>query len=307
MEESTKIYWEKQESSLCGVHCVNNLLQGAYFSEWDLSSIAVQLTEEERKLMMAGGAESAEFLSFMAQDSHHVDDSGNFSVEVLKKALSTFGLSLVSYGSETTKNARENPCGEIGFICNLSSHWFAVRKLGIQWFNVNSLCKQGPEFISDFYLSAFLSQLASEGYSIFVVQGKYPRSMAGSEGSGRGQWMNVADVITRSKTVTKKEPKKPAKPMTEEEQLHAAMQASMDEAKQKSDDAYEREQLERAMNMSLDARPAPPKKVQPSAPPAAVAAVSSSPASSSASQEDRELELALKMSMQQSDSIAPIG
>ena len=48
------------------------------------------------------------------------------------------------------------------YICNFKEHWFTVRKLGHQWFNVNSLL-QYPELISDTYLSLFLIQLQHEG------------------------------------------------------------------------------------------------------------------------------------------------
>jgi hypothetical protein len=59
------------------------------------------------------------------------------------------------------------------FICNHESHWLTVRRLGQQWFNLNSLLKK-PELISDTYLSLFLHQLQMEGYSIFVVVGVVP-------------------------------------------------------------------------------------------------------------------------------------
>uniref|UniRef100_A0A673JXW6 ubiquitinyl hydrolase 1 n=1 Tax=Sinocyclocheilus rhinocerous TaxID=307959 RepID=A0A673JXW6_9TELE len=42
------IFHEKQEGSLCAQHCLNNLLQGEYFSPVELSAIAQQLDEEER-------------------------------------------------------------------------------------------------------------------------------------------------------------------------------------------------------------------------------------------------------------------
>lgn len=48
------------------------------------------------------------------------------------------------------------------YICNFRQHWFCVRKLGNQWFNLNSLLT-GPELISNTYLSLFLTQLQQEG------------------------------------------------------------------------------------------------------------------------------------------------
>ncbi|XP_051869177.1 ataxin-3 isoform X3 [Pristis pectinata] len=66
---------------------------------------------------------------------------------------------------------------ERAFICNYKEHWFTVRKLGKQWFNLNSLLT-GPELISDTYLALFLAQLQQEGYSIFVVRGDLPECEA---------------------------------------------------------------------------------------------------------------------------------
>jgi hypothetical protein len=50
------------------------------------------------------------------------------------------------------------------FICNYRDHWFTIRRLGRQWFNLNSLLT-GPELISDTYLAMFLAQLQQEGNS----------------------------------------------------------------------------------------------------------------------------------------------
>ena len=66
-------------------------------------------------------------------------------------------------------------------------HWFAIRRLGNQWFNLNSLL-EGPELVKDqncdlhqlfeqvsnSYLGEFLAQLQQEGYSIFLVTGGLP-------------------------------------------------------------------------------------------------------------------------------------
>lgn len=55
----------QQEGSLCAQHCLNNLLQGEYFTAVDLSSIAHQLDEEERMRMAEGGMGSEEYRTFL--------------------------------------------------------------------------------------------------------------------------------------------------------------------------------------------------------------------------------------------------
>lgn len=59
------LFHYQQEGSLCAQHCLNNLLQGEYFSPVELSSIAQQLDEEERMRMAEGGVSSEEYRTFL--------------------------------------------------------------------------------------------------------------------------------------------------------------------------------------------------------------------------------------------------
>jgi len=95
-DDATLLYHEKQQASLCGRHALNNLVQGPVFDEFALAQIAQELDESETALMMADGhGDSVETLRFLAEGSHNVDDSGNFSISVLREALSrTFGLGI---------------------------------------------------------------------------------------------------------------------------------------------------------------------------------------------------------------------
>ncbi|RVE57207.1 hypothetical protein OJAV_G00213960 [Oryzias javanicus] len=171
------IFHEKQEGSLCAQHCLNNLLQGEYFTPVDLSSIAQQLDEEERMRMAEGGMGSEEYRTFLQQPSGNMDDSGFFSIQVISNALRVWGLELILFNSREYQSLMINPINEKAFICNYKEHWFTIRKLGQQWFNLNSLLT-GPELISDTYLALFLAQLQQEGYSIFVIQGNLPECEA---------------------------------------------------------------------------------------------------------------------------------
>ncbi|NXY90651.1 ATX3 protein, partial [Alcedo cyanopectus] len=167
-----------QEGSLCAQHCLNNLLQGEYFSPVELSSIAQQLDEEERMRMAEGGVSSEEYRTFLQQQpSVNMDDSGFFSIQVISNALKVWGLELILFNSPEYQRLGIDPINEKSFICNYKEHWFTVRKLGKQWFNLNSLL-MGPELISDTYLALFLAQLQQEGYSIFVVKGDLPECEA---------------------------------------------------------------------------------------------------------------------------------
>nr|KAF6483208.1 ataxin 3 [Rousettus aegyptiacus] len=92
------IFHEKQEGSLCAQHCLNNLLQGEYFSPVELSSIAHQLDEEERMRMAEGGVTSEDYRTFLQQPSGNMDDSGFFSIQTIffftgyKQCLESLGF-----------------------------------------------------------------------------------------------------------------------------------------------------------------------------------------------------------------------
>ncbi|XP_034952497.1 ataxin-3-like isoform X2 [Chelonus insularis] len=104
-----------------------------------------------------------------------MDDSGYFSVQVISSALKVWGLELIPYNSTepTALTAQNNPSQMRAYICNYKGHWFTIRKIGNQWFNLNSILS-GPQLLSDTYLAMYLAQLIQEGYSIFIVIGDLP-------------------------------------------------------------------------------------------------------------------------------------
>uniref|UniRef100_A0A3Q3G425 ubiquitinyl hydrolase 1 n=1 Tax=Labrus bergylta TaxID=56723 RepID=A0A3Q3G425_9LABR len=147
------IFHEKQEGSLCAQHCLNNLLQGEYFTPVDLSSIAHQLDEEERMRMAEGGMGSEEYRTFL---------------QVISNALRVWGLELILFNSREYQSLMINPIKYEEFvIINKLIKLIHLKKktlflFSLQWFNLNSLLT-GPELISDTYLALFLAQLQQEG------------------------------------------------------------------------------------------------------------------------------------------------
>ncbi|GAB1863804.1 ubiquitinyl hydrolase 1 [Camponotus japonicus] len=173
------IFHEKQEGYLCAQHCLNALLQGPYFNAVDLASFGHQMDEEERIRMAESGVDSEDYKLFLEQPSGNMDDSGYFSVQVISSALKVWGLELIPYNSteSTALLAQNDPSRMRAYICNYKGHWFTIRKLGNQWFNLNSMLS-GPQLISDTYLAMYLAQLLQEGYSIFIVIGTLPQCPA---------------------------------------------------------------------------------------------------------------------------------
>lgn len=176
-----------------------------------MSEIALEIDANERRLMMESGMESSDYLSFLAQDSSNVDPSGNFSIQVLEESLKRFDLSMMNLTSPNASNILHREGGEgegegglqheEGFICNLQSHWIALRKLNGYFFNLNSLQSSnegwGPEYVSNFYLETYLHELLQKRYNIFVVRGTFPQTDTNVEVRERtsGRWFDAKQVI----------------------------------------------------------------------------------------------------------------
>eukprot|EP00250_Pteridium_aquilinum_P035228 c8926_g1_i1 orf=128-925(+) len=223
----TILYHEVQESKLCGVHCVNTVLQGPFFSELDLAAMAADLDKKEMQMVMgsSGGAASSDYARLMGEDSSNVSLDGNFSIQVLAKALDVWDLKVTSLDAREVEAAKTNPQQEVAFICHLQDHWFTIRKVGNEWYNFNSLYP-APEHLSNFYLSAFLGSLQSEGWSIFVVRGNFPGEcpFTSDTGSSFGQWLTPDDAerISKSTKASRKTSEK------EDPMLMAAIKASLE-------------------------------------------------------------------------------
>lgn len=185
------LYHEVQESKLCAVHCVNTVLQGPFFSEFDLAALASDLDRTERSMMLGAGAGDA----FASEESHNVSLDGDFSIQVLQKALEVWDLQVIPLNSPVAEPAQIDPELENAFICHLQDHWFCIRKVNGEWYNFDSLYA-APEHLSKFYLSAYLDSLKGFGWSIFLVRGNFPKEcpMSSSEASNVfGQWLLPED------------------------------------------------------------------------------------------------------------------
>ncbi|GAM19694.1 hypothetical protein SAMD00019534_028690 [Acytostelium subglobosum LB1] len=219
------VYFEKQLASLCGVHCLNSLLQGSYFTAVDLANVAHQLDQEEMDVMSQAGMDTSDFIKFAAEGSGNVADDGFYSVQVLEKALLTFNLTCTSINKQENASVIENPLSEDGFICNLSNHWFTLRKIQGKWFDLNSLKK--PSVLSDFYVGLYLETLRQQGWSIFVVRGTYPNIVPFSPAE-LGMWV---DVDPNAPAQQGSRPTPPKQSMTDyDPELEAALKMSLDYA-----------------------------------------------------------------------------
>lgn len=239
---SFPIYWEQQVAALCGTHAINNLLQGPYYSEVDMANIAQSIDARERALMLESGADSADYLSFVAQDSSNVDASGNFSISVISECLRNFGLDCCNLQSKECESIRQAPQEADAFICNQQSHWLALRRINGLWFNLNSLqkdnCGWGPTWVSDLYLDTLIRQLQAARYTVYVVQGRLPPVDASQEVGPGAAWFDSREVVEMTRNPSRLPPENRPKPIRSshwprdpDADLAAALAASMQQGK----------------------------------------------------------------------------
>lgn len=106
-------------------------------------------------------------------DYENVGLDGNFNIQVIAGAMKhCSGAYLESVQKKENKNKEMTE--QNAFICNNHHHWIGIRKIHGKWYNLNSKNSDGPQLISEFYLSAFISGIEENGYNIFVIKGDLP-------------------------------------------------------------------------------------------------------------------------------------
>jgi Ataxin-3 len=106
---------------------------------------------------------SKEYLNRLAEGSANVDESGNFSVEVLRSALKiVYDLDLVNVLQEDLVSQYGDITNMEGFIAHKDAHWFAIRKINGKFWNLNSMEKR-PLIISSFMLGSEIAGYQKNG------------------------------------------------------------------------------------------------------------------------------------------------
>ena len=161
---ASSLYHEKQLSALCGVHALNNLLQGPFFGAGDLAQLALSLDDAERALL-----DDAELAAAASAGSHRIDmNTGDFSIDVLSSALAQHSLQIVNVDhAEVAEGTADQPEAEEGFLVHKSSHWFGLRRVASMWWNVDSKLPR-PMLIAEEHLAPFISKLRLDGCSLHV-------------------------------------------------------------------------------------------------------------------------------------------
>lgn len=198
--DSVWIYHEKQEALLCGQHALNNLVQRPAFTPIELSQMAHRLDALELEYMAQnneGGMRSADYQRRLQEGSSNVDESGNFSIQVLKAALQDQYQLVLDHLNDRVLQGKDITDMQ-GFICHKSDHWFAIRKIGGRFWNLNSTMDR-PEPVSHFALATEMQETKKLGYTIFAIPSGLPPAGEKFNTSG-GNWHKMSDLLKGKST-----------------------------------------------------------------------------------------------------------
>mmetsp|Transcript_2000 Transcript_2000/g.4562 ORF Transcript_2000/g.4562 Transcript_2000/m.4562 type:complete len:212 (-) Transcript_2000:1087-1722(-) len=175
--------------------------------------------------------------------SQNVSEDGNFSIQVLSAALQVYDLAITPFAMTTPlENQPTQPIDfqcEDAFILNLRHHWYAFRKVGGRWFDLNSL-HAAPSEVSPFFLGAFLSQVEvdRDPSTLFVVRGSFPTgtgasvTLASSSSQHSGKWWTAGEIdafAAMQKASRTSDSAAAAAAAIDDAELQAAIKASLGE------------------------------------------------------------------------------
>ena len=129
---NNQLYIENQRQLLCGLHALNHLFQDNVFTRRYMDALALECEMDKRAFL--GGYDTG--------DRHFDPRSGDYSVEVMKKALKIANMEMVSLGDKSDPRAREivrRSRFQQAFIVIKNAHWYTLRKFGGVWYEINSV------------------------------------------------------------------------------------------------------------------------------------------------------------------------
>jgi Josephin len=112
---------------------------------------------------------SKDYLSRLAEGSTNVDGSGNFSIQVLRAALKNrFDLDLINVQDKEVLSQFGDITNMEGFIAHKDAHWFAIRKINGNFWNLNSM-EERPSTISHFDLATKIAGYQKSGCTFTLL------------------------------------------------------------------------------------------------------------------------------------------
>merc|ERR1740123_123916 len=86
---------------------------------------------------------------------------------------------------EEVQSSKTDTAKEVAFILNKQEHWFALRRIGREWFDLNS-CLKTPRHYTDGDVRFHISDAVKQGYTVFAVPGQRLDSGATSAPASAG-------------------------------------------------------------------------------------------------------------------------
>eukprot|EP00927_Polykrikos_kofoidii_P061324 TRINITY_DN56168_c0_g1_i1.p1 TRINITY_DN56168_c0_g1~~TRINITY_DN56168_c0_g1_i1.p1 ORF type:complete len:474 (-),score=77.47 TRINITY_DN56168_c0_g1_i1:748-2169(-) len=197
------IYHERQLGKLCGVHCVNNLLQSPRFGPGDLAEIAIRLDKKERRLL---GGDDPRDVDRSAGNVDAFADGGNFSIQVLRVALLRAGVKLLPADHPESKDFLKDPTrGVSAYLVQRVGHWLTWRSVGPCWWDLDSTLER-PMPLNEANLARRLQRsLGDRRSSVFLVVGAellMARPPVGASFEVDSNWHNASELLQGSNMST---------------------------------------------------------------------------------------------------------
>ncbi|KAF4043076.1 Josephin [Phytophthora infestans] len=169
MSEKEELYHERQTLYRCGLHALNNVLQGPVFSKASLDDACVELAA------LADPNAGSGFMNWAWNPHRAPLGLGNYDVNALTLVLQQKGYVMQWIDKRQPVNENLFNLDEAeGVLCNvvmttiLSSlwtqrHWFAIRKIRGVCYNLDSKLEAPVAFESESACFQFLQELVNTG------------------------------------------------------------------------------------------------------------------------------------------------
>jgi len=164
-EEIITLFHEQQKLQFCGVHCLNNLLQERKFDKKRLDEIAHLLSLES-----APNAWLNPHKSWLG--------TGNYDANVLMNGLLQEGkevkwfdkrMNVEKINLDKIFGIIVNTCTKRFFNLYKTRHWFALRRFGDKFFNLDSQLESPTTFGNDQDFVKFLKEICQDKYAELLL------------------------------------------------------------------------------------------------------------------------------------------
>jgi hypothetical protein len=167
-----RIYFERQREALCGMHAINNMLQGSVFNRRQMFSFAYEVQK------IIDQCEPTTWRRRRSDDKKMFTYEGYLNIAVLEKALlslETGPLHLVPWYHPDQAEGRKDPANlHSALIVNVgNTHWVSWRKIRGKWFYFDSLNDEEIACPDDELLTVLNNGLR-KNCSIYFVIGSLP-------------------------------------------------------------------------------------------------------------------------------------